>query len=52
MRQLAACYSDDSLQVNLVWSGPGRIAREAIPPIPDEIAELMRDVSAKGRLLK
>ena len=33
---------DASLQVNLVWSGPGRIEREAIPPIPDEIAALMQ----------
>ena len=27
---------DESLQVNLVWSGPGSIEREQIPPIPDE----------------
>jgi succinate dehydrogenase / fumarate reductase flavoprotein subunit len=43
---------DDSLQVNLVWSGPGRVEREAIPPIPEEIAALMRDVSASGKLLE
>jgi succinate dehydrogenase / fumarate reductase flavoprotein subunit len=43
---------DDSLQVNLVWSGPGRIEREAIPPIPDEIAALMHDVSAAGKLVE
>jgi succinate dehydrogenase / fumarate reductase flavoprotein subunit len=43
---------DDSLQVNLVWSGPGRIEREAIPPIPDEIAALMRDVPTTGKLLE
>ena len=43
---------DQSLQVNLVWSAPGRIAREAIPPIPDEIAALMRDVSAEGKLVE
>ena len=43
---------DQSLQVNLVWSGPGRIEREAIPPIPHEIAALMRDVSAEGKLLE
>ena len=29
---------DPSLQVNLVWSGPGRVERERIPPIPAEIA--------------
>ena len=43
---------DESLQVNLVWSGPGRIEREAIPPIPDEIAVLMRDVPTAGKLLE
>ena len=43
---------DVSLQVNLVWSGPGRIEREAIPPIPDEIAMLMRDVPVAGKLLE
>jgi succinate dehydrogenase / fumarate reductase flavoprotein subunit len=43
---------DASLQVNLVWAGPGRIEREAIPPIPDEIAALMRDVSTAGKLVE
>jgi succinate dehydrogenase / fumarate reductase flavoprotein subunit len=43
---------DDLLQVNLVWSGPGRIEREAIPPIADEIAALMRDVSTAGKLVE
>jgi succinate dehydrogenase flavoprotein subunit len=43
---------DPSLQVNFVWSGPGRLEREAIPPVPDEIAALMREVSAKGKLVE
>jgi len=43
---------DSSLQVNLVWSGPGRIERESIPPVPEEIAALMRDVSAEGKLVE
>jgi succinate dehydrogenase / fumarate reductase, flavoprotein subunit len=43
---------DPSLQVNLVWSGPGRIEREAIPPIPGEIAALMHDVSSDGKLVE
>jgi succinate dehydrogenase / fumarate reductase flavoprotein subunit len=43
---------DPSLQVNLVWSGPGRIEREAIPPIPEEIATLMHDVSSEGKLVE
>lgn len=43
---------DESLQVNLVWSGPGRIEREPLPPIPNEIAVAIRDVSAAGKLLE
>lgn len=43
---------DESLQVNLVWSEPGRIEREQIPPVPDEIAKLMHDVSPAGKLLE
>jgi len=43
---------DPSLQVNLVWSGPGRVAREAVPPIPDEIAALMREVPTAGKLVE
>ncbi|NEN05008.1 FAD-binding protein [Diaminobutyricibacter tongyongensis] len=43
---------DESLQVNLVWSGPGRISREAVPPIPEEIAALIRDVSSAGKLVE
>lgn len=43
---------DESLQVNLVWSGPGRIEREEIPAIPAEIAALMDEVSVAGKLLE
>jgi succinate dehydrogenase / fumarate reductase flavoprotein subunit len=43
---------DESLQVNLVWSGPGRLEREEIPAIPDEIAALMREVSTSGKLVE
>jgi succinate dehydrogenase / fumarate reductase, flavoprotein subunit len=43
---------DESLRVNLVWSGPGRLAREPIPPIPGEIASLMHDVSSAGKLVE
>ena len=43
---------DASLQVNFVWSGPGRLEREGIPPVPDEIAALMRDVSSTGKLVE
>jgi succinate dehydrogenase / fumarate reductase flavoprotein subunit len=43
---------DQSLQVNLVWSGPGRLEREAIPAVADEIAELMVEVSTIGKLVE
>lgn len=43
---------DPSLQVNLVWSGPGRITREGIAPVAQEIAALMRDVSTTGKLVE
>jgi succinate dehydrogenase / fumarate reductase, flavoprotein subunit len=43
---------DESMRVNLVWSGPGRIDREALPPVPDEIASLMREVSTAGKLVE
>ncbi|MEV1173642.1 hypothetical protein [Nonomuraea sp. NPDC049784] len=43
---------DPALQVNLVWSGPGSVEREAIPPIPVEIAALMREVSTAGKLVE
>jgi succinate dehydrogenase / fumarate reductase flavoprotein subunit len=39
---------DPLLQVNLVWSGPGQIEREAIPAIPAEIAALMAEGSFLG----
>ncbi|WP_405059535.1 FAD-dependent oxidoreductase [Kribbella sp. NBC_01505] len=44
---------DESLQVNLVWSGPGQITRERIPAIPAEIRALMRDdISTEGKLVE
>ncbi|MEV8376175.1 FAD-dependent oxidoreductase [Kribbella sp. NPDC056861] len=43
---------DESLQVNLVWSGPGQVEPESIPPIPEELAGLMRDVSSAGKLVE
>ncbi len=43
---------DESLRVNLVWSGPGRLAQEPIPPIPEEIAALMHEVSSAGKLVE
>ena len=44
--------TDASLQVNLVWSPQIGATREEIPPIPDEIAVLMREVSTVGKLVE
>jgi succinate dehydrogenase / fumarate reductase flavoprotein subunit len=45
-------HLDPALQVNLIWSGPGRIEREPVPPIPSEIAQRMVEVSAVGKLVE
>ena len=44
--------TDASLQVNLVWSPSTGVTREEIPPIPEEIAALMREVSVAGKLVE
>jgi succinate dehydrogenase / fumarate reductase flavoprotein subunit len=43
---------DDTLQVNLVWSGRGRLQRETLPEIPAEVAALMRSVDTAGKLVE
>jgi succinate dehydrogenase / fumarate reductase flavoprotein subunit len=43
---------DPELQVNLVWSSSTGVVREPIPPIPAEIAALMREVSVAGKLVE
>ena len=43
---------DESLRVNLVWSGPGLLTREAVAPVPTEIAALVREVSTEGKLVE
>jgi succinate dehydrogenase / fumarate reductase flavoprotein subunit len=43
---------DPAQQVNLVWAGPGQVVREEIPPVPDEIASLMREVDTAGKLVE
>ncbi|MFL4474959.1 L-aspartate oxidase [Paeniglutamicibacter sp. MACA_103] len=43
---------DPSLQVNLVWSPKSGVVREAIPEIPEEIAELIKEVSTAGKLVE
>ncbi|WP_449278582.1 L-aspartate oxidase [Leucobacter sp. GX24907] len=44
--------SDPELRMNLVWSPNDGVVREAIPPVPDEIAALIRDVSTTGKLVE
>lgn len=43
---------DPSLQVNLVWQADGTVTREPIPAIPDEIADLIEDISTDGKLVE
>jgi succinate dehydrogenase / fumarate reductase flavoprotein subunit len=43
---------DPKLQVNLLWSSDSKITQESIPPIPDEISELISSVSQEGKLLE
>ncbi|TDO58949.1 succinate dehydrogenase / fumarate reductase flavoprotein subunit [Kribbella sp. VKM Ac-2571] len=43
---------DESLQVNLVWSGPDAIEKETIPPIPEDLRHLMRHVATDGKLVE
>jgi len=44
--------TDPTLQVNLVWSPVEGVTRESIPEIPEEIAELMREVDTEGKLVE
>jgi succinate dehydrogenase / fumarate reductase flavoprotein subunit len=43
---------DPALQVNLVWSPTDGVVREEIPPVPDELSELIREVSTAGKLVE
>ncbi|EXG82101.1 L-aspartate oxidase [Cryptosporangium arvum] len=43
---------DESLRVNMVWSGPGEIDQEPIAETPVEIAALIREVSTTGKLVE
>lgn len=40
------------LQVNLVWSPTTGISRETIAEVPEEIAELIQEVSTLGKLVE
>lgn len=44
--------TDPGMRVNLVWSGPGRIEREAIAEAHPDIAALMREVDQDGKLVE
>ncbi|MDT7845649.1 L-aspartate oxidase [Streptomyces justiciae] len=43
---------DPELRVNLVWSSATGVTRESIAPVPDEIAQLMAEVSTEGKLVE
>ncbi|WP_343959483.1 L-aspartate oxidase [Yaniella flava] len=43
---------DAGLQVNLVWSPETGVTREAIAPVPQELTELIREVSVEGKLVE
>ena len=43
---------DPSLQVNLIWSGSGRIEHAPIAAIPDEIEARMRKVDTVGKFVE
>jgi succinate dehydrogenase / fumarate reductase flavoprotein subunit len=43
---------DPNLQVNLVWSPTTGVVREDIPPVPDDIAKLIQDVTTTGKLVE
>ncbi|MDO2934919.1 FAD-binding protein [Paeniglutamicibacter sulfureus] len=43
---------DPALRVNLVWSPMEGVVRETIPEIPEEIAELIKEVSSAGKLVE
>jgi len=45
-------YPETDASLHLVWSPSTGVTREEIPPIPEEIAALMREVSAAGKLLE
>jgi succinate dehydrogenase / fumarate reductase flavoprotein subunit len=44
--------ADPALRVSFVWSGPGCLDPEPVPPIPAELARLMTAVSTDGKLLE
>lgn len=43
---------ESSLQVNLVWSPTDGVTREAVPPVPQPIADHIREVTSAGKLVE
>ncbi|WP_129787527.1 FAD-binding protein [Promicromonospora panici] len=43
---------DPALRVNLLWSPTEGVRRAVVPPVPTDIAALMRDVPADGKWLE
>ncbi|CAM5446885.1 oxidoreductase [Streptomyces spiroverticillatus] len=44
--------TDPAFRVNLVWSSKTGVVHESIPPVPQEIASLMTEVSTEGKLVE
>lgn len=43
---------DESLLVNMAWSGPGNTVQEMVAAAPVELAAFVREVSAAGKLVE
>jgi succinate dehydrogenase / fumarate reductase flavoprotein subunit len=43
---------DESLRVNMVWTGPGKVVQEAVAATPVEVAAFVREVSSAGKFLE
>ncbi|WP_406466710.1 hypothetical protein [Streptomyces hirsutus] len=43
---------DPELRVSLVRSPATGVTRESVPPVPEEISSLMREVSSEGELVE
>ena len=43
---------DESLRVNMVWTGPGKVVQEAVAATPVEVAAFVREVSSAGKFVE
>ncbi|MFC5955145.1 hypothetical protein ACFP51_11795 [Streptomyces pratens] len=51
-QRTASVHHDPELRVHLVRSPTTGVTRESVPPVPEEISALMREVSAEGKLVE